>query len=80
MGFKGRARARFTRTLRIAITDLLDGSAGAAKAELMHRLRSRPGVPVGGRRLGDTLAWLIADDWVQQAGRRATARFSASTR
>lgn len=84
MGFKRRARPRFTGTLQIAIMDLLvgdkGGSAGATRAQLLQGLRSRPGVPVSGRKLSDALARLIADGWVQQAGQRASARFSAAPR
>ncbi len=80
MGFKRRARPRFTGTLQIAIMDLLDGSAGVTKAQLLDGLRSRPGVPVSDRTLGDALARLISDGWVQQAGQRASARFSAAPR
>ncbi len=80
MGFKRRARPRFTGTLQIAIMEVLDGSDGSSKVQLLSALRGRPGVPVSDRTLSDGLARLIADGWVQQVGQRASARFRAAPR
>ncbi len=74
MGFK---RRNFTDALEAEVRGLLAVGPGASKAELLSRLRARPGVRVSISRLTLALRRLLSRGKIEMVGSRASARFRA---